>query len=112
MKIRTRRRSFVQDADPYNKQNRKTFRFCGSGFKEDRENLYNREWQTEYSAVDKYNFIWTKKGIRCYPKFHIERALVHEYRGSRSLQGDYYNCTLVAKVEPTWKTMIGNNAKH
>ena len=32
-----------------------------------RENINNRERQTDCTPVDKYNFIRTTKGARCYP---------------------------------------------
>ena len=32
---------------------------------ETRENLGNREGQTDYTPVDKYQFTWTSKGVRC-----------------------------------------------
>ena len=34
-----------------------------------RQNLNNREEQTDSTPVDKYHFSWTTKGVRCYPKF-------------------------------------------
>ena len=36
-----------------------------------RENLYDRDGQTERRHVDKYYVTWTTKGIRCYPKFTL-----------------------------------------
>ena len=40
-------------------------------FKEmlDRENSDNNEGQTDGTPVDKYNFTWTTKGVRCYSKY-------------------------------------------
>ena len=37
----------------------------------DRENLYNREGQTDSTPVDEYHFTWTTKGVRCNPKFQF-----------------------------------------
>ena len=36
-----------------------------------RENLNKIEGQTDSSPVDKYNFTWTTKGVRCYPVFQL-----------------------------------------
>ena len=62
-------------------------------------------------------FTWNTKGVRCYPKFYyrgpklywgiIERAItesyafieyIYEYRMPKTLEGDYYKCTLVAPL--------------
>ena len=36
-----------------------------------RENLNNREGQTDSTSVDKYYYTWTTKGVRNYPKFKL-----------------------------------------
>ena len=36
-----------------------------------RENLDNREGQTDSRPVEKYIFTWTTKGVRCQAKFQL-----------------------------------------
>ena len=36
-----------------------------------RENSNNWEGQTDSTHLNKYNFTWTAKGVRCYPKFQL-----------------------------------------
>ena len=36
-----------------------------------RENLDDKEGQTDSTPVDKYQFTWTTKGVRCYLEFHL-----------------------------------------
>ena len=39
-----------------------------------KENLSGREGQTDDAPVDKYYyFIWTTKGVRCFPKLNYKR---------------------------------------
>ena len=40
------------------------------------DNLDNKEGQTASIPGDKYNFIWTPKGVRCYSKFLFIRAII------------------------------------
>ena len=34
------------------------------------------EWQTDSTSVDKYYLTRTTEGVRCYPKFQLERAFI------------------------------------
>ena len=53
---------------------------CNIAARNTRENLDNREGQTDCRPVDKYHFTWTTKGVRCYLKFRLWRAFI-EGRG-------------------------------
>ena len=35
------------------------------------ENLNNRELPPDFTPVDKYQFTWTIKGVRCCPTFQV-----------------------------------------
>ena len=46
-----------------------------------------------------YHFTSTTKFVCCYPKFHLQRDLMFEYKESRRfLQGGYNKCTLVGPL--------------
>ena len=70
---------------------------------EARENLANREGQTDRKHSDKYYFTWTTKGVRCYHRYKSNKAseegpFIYEYSGLSCLKGDVYTCKLVAPL--------------